>query len=204
AREFRHRVLVGRGPVGAIDLETQIADDHILARTPREPEEIRAARSVVIACDPVVHDAPQFSGTGAGLLRTDPPAIAEPQEERAPGAHDVDIGGEHLLHGAAVDRLPGDARLGAPAPHRAHCGRGTAQLEMTGQNPAKGSLGIRAELERVARAVDVTVLDQHVLGGPLRGALEAYPVVLGVDEAISYDDVPAAVDVDAVVVEIGL
>src|SRR6185312_7224818 len=90
------------------------------------------------------------------------------------------------------------------APECRHPGGGTSQLEIAREHPAEGRLGVGAELERIARAVDTAGLDEHVCSGFFRRPLEAYAVVLGVDEAVPDDDASATVDVEAVVVEVGL
>ncbi|EEF25737.1 conserved hypothetical protein, partial [Ricinus communis] len=166
--------------------------------------EIGAVRAIVRAGHAIEDEAPDDPRRGPLLLGPDPPAIAQEQEQRGFGAHDADIGEKRILGRSAIDALPGDRRQGEAAAQALHGLVGAAQFHVAHQHVAALALRIGAELQRVAGAVDAAFLHQHPLRRTLRCQLETKRVILGIDQAIAHDHVAAAIDVAAVIVEIGL
>ena len=195
------------GGAAAFHAEVYAADDDVLDEVLglAEAGDEGALAVVVGAGDVLDDDAAEGAGGDLGGAGEDAGALADAEVDRGAGVVDHDVFDEDVLHDAAVDRGEGDA--GGDLRGVFVVGEtfgDAAEDKVAGVDAAEVALGVGADFEGVAGGVEGGVLDQHVLGGAEGGALEAEGVVLGVDEAVAHDDAAAAVDVDAVVVMVGL
>ena len=184
--------------------QVDIMQDDILDALLRHADHVGAAGAVVAAGDMLDHHPAQGAHRGLGQLIADAATVLQAHEDGAPGPLDVDACDQEVLQGAAVHHLQGDAGVGAGMLDAAHILIHAADLAVTHQHLPEIALGIGADLQGIAGGVQAAVLHQHPLGGTLGGGLEAQRVVTAAHVAAADDHVPAAVDVNAVVVVIRL
>lgn len=176
----------------------------VLDQTAVDARDHGSLAEIVATRDILDQDTLEFPDLGRRHARHDAPTTADAQEDGAIGALNGAMLDHDVFHITPIHGGQRDAGAGLLAAQADQMIRDAPQAKIPCINAPEVALGIRANLEGIAGRKKCTVLNQHIFSGTQTRALEAQGIILGIDEAVTNNDPTAAIDVEAVVVVIGV